>query len=157
MTKRINAIKALTPSIKLQNTAQNELLCKYISRRSSLNAGEINNVLMQLQDAILFFTLAGHPVKLDGLGTFTPTIRLDGSYNLNVRIDRTLILEMNRHLKGWANYFEFGYPRKVLRDVNHYVRKCLIRHLCRRSQRRFRPPEGESLYKHLKRLGLVYL
>lgn len=69
----------------------------------------------------------------------------------------TLIQEMNRHLKGWANYFEFGYPRKVLRDVNHYVRKCLIRHLCRRSQRRFRPPEGESLYKHLKRLGLVYL
>ena len=96
MTKRINAIKALTPSIKLQNTAQNELLCKYISRRSSLNAGEINNVLMQLQDAILFFTLAGHPVKLDGLGTFTPTIRLDGSYNLNVRIDRTLIREMNQ-------------------------------------------------------------
>ena len=96
MTKQINAIKALTPSIKLQNTAQNDLLCKYISRRSSLNAGEINNVLMQLQDAILFFTLAGHPVKLDQLGTFTPTIRLDGSYNLNVRLDRALIREMNR-------------------------------------------------------------
>ena len=96
MTKRINAIKALTPSIKLQNTAQNDLLCKYISRRSSLNAGEINNVLRQLQDAILFFTLAGHPVKLDKLGTFTPTIRLDGSYNLNVRIDRALIRKLNQ-------------------------------------------------------------
>ncbi len=96
MTKRINAIKALTPSIKLQNTAQNDLLCKYISRRSSLNAGEINNVLRQLQDAILFFTLAGHPVKLDELGTFTPTIHLDGSYNLNVRIDRALIRKLNQ-------------------------------------------------------------
>ena len=96
MTKRINAIKALTPSIKLQNTAQNDLLCKYISRRSSLNTGEINNVLTQLHEAILFFIRAGHPVKLDKLGTFTPTIRLDGSYNLNVRIDRALIREMNR-------------------------------------------------------------
>jgi hypothetical protein len=105
MTKRINAIKALTPSIKLQNTAQNDLLCKYISVQSSLNTGEINNVLMQLQDAILFFTLAGHPVKLDELGTFTPTIRLDGSYNLNVRIDRALIRKLNRPGKMKAEIF----------------------------------------------------
>jgi RNA-directed DNA polymerase len=68
-----------------------------------------------------------------------------------------LIQEVNRHLKGWANYFEFGYPRKVFREVNHYIRRRLKRHLCRRSQRRYRPPEGETFYKHLNRLGLVYL
>ncbi len=68
-----------------------------------------------------------------------------------------LIHEVNRHLKGWANYFRFGYPRKALRDVNHYVRLRLSRHLRRRSQRPFRPPKGESRYRYLKRLGLVYL
>ncbi len=96
MAKRINAIKALTPRIKLQNSVQTNRLCDYISKRSSLNAGEINNVLQQLQDAILVFTSAGHPVKLDKLGTFTPTIRLDGTYNMNVRIDRSLIRKLNR-------------------------------------------------------------
>ena len=95
MTKRINAIKALTPRIKLERTAHTEQICNDISRVSSLNAGEINNVLTQLQNAILSYVCRGKPVKLDRLGTFTPTIRLDGSYNLNVRIDRELIKRIN--------------------------------------------------------------
>lgn len=68
-----------------------------------------------------------------------------------------LIGELNEHLTGWSNYFGFGYPRAAFRVVNDYVRRRLVRHLCRRSQRPFRPPEGESYYGHLARLGLVYL
>lgn len=68
-----------------------------------------------------------------------------------------LIQGINRHLKGWANYFAFGYPRMAFRDVNHCVRGRLSRHLRRRSQRRYRPPKDRSLYQHLRDLGLVYL
>lgn len=68
-----------------------------------------------------------------------------------------LIAELNRHLKGWANYFSFGYPRRAYREVNRYVMLRMISHLKRRSQRPYRPPEGISLYHHLHRLGLVYL
>jgi RNA-directed DNA polymerase len=68
-----------------------------------------------------------------------------------------LIEELNRHLKGWANYFSFGYPRVAFREVNSYVRYRLEQHLRRRSQRPFRPPEGVSFNDHFKRLGLVYL
>lgn len=57
----------------------------------------------------------------------------------------------------WANYFNFGYPRKAMRAMNWYVRGRLIQHLRRRSQRPFRPPEGRSFYEHLKKLGLIYL
>ena len=56
-----------------------------------------------------------------------------------------LIEELNRHLKGWANYFGQGYPRKAFRQINAYVRERLTCHLKRRSQRPFRPPEGVSL------------
>lgn len=68
-----------------------------------------------------------------------------------------LIEKVNQQLRGWANYFSFGYPRKAMRTVNRYARCRMIRHLRRRSQRPFRPPKGRSFYQHLKRLGLVYL
>ncbi len=68
-----------------------------------------------------------------------------------------LIRGLNRHLDGWANYFKFGYPREAFREINWYVRDRLTRHLRRRSQRPFRPPEGTSYYTHLDQLGLRYL
>lgn len=64
---------------------------------------------------------------------------------------------LNRHLKGWANYFSFGYPRVAFSQINTYVRHRLACHLRRRSQRPFRPPKGRSLHTHLAHMGLVYL
>jgi len=69
----------------------------------------------------------------------------------------TMVEEPNRHLRGWSNYYSYGYPRKALREINSFVRSRLAVHLGRRSQRRFRPPEGRTLYEHLKQMGLVYL
>jgi RNA-directed DNA polymerase len=68
-----------------------------------------------------------------------------------------LIEEVNQQLRGWANYFFFGYPRKAMRMVNWYVRSRLTKHLRRRSQRPFRPPRGRSFYRHFQQLGLIYL
>ena len=69
-----------------------------------------------------------------------------------------VIAETNVVLRGWANYFGYGYPRKVFRDVNHFVRCRFQRFLRNRSQRRSRPfRQGESLYSGLKRYGLIYL
>jgi RNA-directed DNA polymerase len=69
----------------------------------------------------------------------------------------TLIAETNRHLKGWSNYFKRGYPRDAFRQINAFVRERLTRHLKRRSQRPYRPPEGVTWYAQLERLGLAYL
>ncbi|MGA3240305.1 MAG: group II intron maturase-specific domain-containing protein [Bryobacteraceae bacterium] len=68
-----------------------------------------------------------------------------------------LIEEVNRHLKGWANYFSIGYPRVALREINTYMRDRLVQHLRRRSQRPFRPPKGVTYYEQLQRMGLLYL
>jgi len=69
----------------------------------------------------------------------------------------TLIRWLNRHLTGWKNYFQWGHSRRALREVNRFVRERLVRHLRRRSQRPFRPPEGVSWYAQFQRWGLVYL
>jgi RNA-directed DNA polymerase len=68
-----------------------------------------------------------------------------------------LMEELNRHLKGWANYFSFGYPTGVYWEIDWFVRGRLIRHLRRRSQRPYHPPKGDAWYTHLQSLGLVCL
>jgi RNA-directed DNA polymerase len=67
------------------------------------------------------------------------------------------IRQLNRHLRGWANYFGFGYSRQAFRQINAHVRQRLSRQLRRRSQRCWRPPPGRSVYAHLDHLGLIYL
>ena len=69
----------------------------------------------------------------------------------------TLIGRVNRLLYGWKQYFSWGYPRMAFRAVNRYTVLSLTRHLQRRSQRPFRPPEGGSFYAQLQRLGLRLL
>ena len=68
-----------------------------------------------------------------------------------------LIERLNRHLRGWANYFGLGYPRQAFRDLNHFVRERLEHHLNRRSQRGWRPRRGVSVYAHLAHMGLLAL
>ena len=68
-----------------------------------------------------------------------------------------LIGELNRHLKGWANYFSFGYPSSVHCEIDRFVQGRLIQHLQRRSQRPYHPPSGASWSGHLVRLGLLRL
>ena len=68
-----------------------------------------------------------------------------------------LIGELNRHLRGWANYFSYGYPRAAFRKINWYVLDRLTQHVRRRSQRPFRPPEGVTYYEQFRRMGLVSL
>jgi RNA-directed DNA polymerase len=68
-----------------------------------------------------------------------------------------LIGQLNRHLRGWAKYFQLGHPRQAFRDLNHFVQHRLGKHLRRRSQRGWRARQGIHLYAHLKHMGLVTL
>lgn len=68
-----------------------------------------------------------------------------------------LIGRLNRHLKGWANYYRLGHPRVTFRKVNRYVRRRLHRHLQRRSQRPWQTPAGLTPYQYFCQLGLLYL
>ena len=69
----------------------------------------------------------------------------------------TVVGELNRQLRGWANYFSFGYPKSVYCEIDRYVQERLIQHLARRSQRPHRPPEGEMWWVHVEKLGLIRL
>jgi RNA-directed DNA polymerase len=69
-----------------------------------------------------------------------------------------LVRTINAQLRGWGNYFSFGFPRWAHRSVNVYTLNRLIIHLKRRSQRPCRPPAGMSYYSFLtRRMGLKLL
>jgi len=69
-----------------------------------------------------------------------------------------LIEAVNQQVVGWSNYFNKGRSRPALRRMNWFVFQRMVRHLRRRSQRPYRPPEGVTWYKHLyKQYGLVQL
>ncbi len=65
-----------------------------------------------------------------------------------------VIREINRWTMSWSRYYRYGYPRSVFRRLNWYIGSRLSRHLRRRSQRPFRPPEGTTIYAQLQRFGL---
>jgi len=69
-----------------------------------------------------------------------------------------LIKPLNQQLEGWGMYFSKGHSRRALRRMNWFVFNRMVKHLKRRSQRPYRPPEGVSWYSHVHdKLGLVTL
>lgn len=69
-----------------------------------------------------------------------------------------MVQTINQQLRGWSNYFSFGFSRWAYRTVNAYVVERLSIHLQRRSQRACQPPAGLTYYQFLtRRLGLALL
>lgn len=79
MAPRIRAIQAYRPRIDLDNTVQKpELVCQ-LARSTGLNEGSLDQAFKEARDWIIENLRSGRPVKIEGLGTWTPNIGLDGT------------------------------------------------------------------------------
>jgi RNA-directed DNA polymerase len=67
----------------------------------------------------------------------------------------TVVQDLNTYLRGWCGYFNYGYPRKAMREIGHYCRGRMITHLNRRSQRKYHRPKGMTHYQYLDQIGLM--
>lgn len=95
MAKKIAAIRKYCPEIERQPTQQTAQVVEDIARRTGLNEGEIRFVVYELRDDILIAHRLGQAVKIEGLGTFTPTIRMDGSLDIIFRPDVEMLRQLN--------------------------------------------------------------
>jgi hypothetical protein len=95
MASRIKAINAYRPKIELGQRADIDDLVDFIARSTGLNESGVRQVLLELRDAVLFYNLRGQPVKLEGLGTYTPVIQLDGDFKVGHRADVALKRGLN--------------------------------------------------------------
>lgn len=90
MAQLLQAINRYGPRLDLNKTAQLDQIVDWMASRTGLNKSEVMMVLQELNEAILFFNGAGTPVKLPGVGTFTPSISRDGQFRVKFRADQAL-------------------------------------------------------------------
>lgn len=91
MAHRIQIISICRPRIEQGNTVQKAELVRSISRATSIVEAVLNLVIMELRDKIIEFLLSGRAVKIEGLGTWTPKIGLDGTLDIQYRADTALV------------------------------------------------------------------
>jgi len=102
MVRKITAIRKYRPEIKRMRTLQTRHLVENMARSTSLNEGSVRFVVYELRDEILRAHRTGQAVKIEGLGTFTPTIRLDGSLDILFRPDPDMLRQLNDTTKFYA-------------------------------------------------------
>jgi hypothetical protein len=95
MAKKITVIRKYRPEIKRMPTMQMPQVVEFIAQHTGLNTGEIIFVAYEVRDTILMAGSRGQAVKIEGLGTFTPTIRVDGSLDILYRPDPRMLVELN--------------------------------------------------------------
>lgn len=95
MANKIKAIAVYRPRIKLGRTVKQDELVSYMVGRTGLGDGEISLVLKELRDAVAYFNLSGRGVKLEGLGTYTPGVKLNGRMSVGHRTDQEIKNRIN--------------------------------------------------------------
>ena len=95
MAPRIKAVNAYRPRIEQGNTVQKPELVRALSRATGLVEGSIDQAIKELRDQVVEFCRSGRAVKVDGLGTFTPTIDLDGYFAIAFRADPAMSYGLN--------------------------------------------------------------
>src|SRR5689334_12212860 len=87
MAPRIKAVNAYRPRIEQGNTVQKPELIRAVSRATSLVESTIDQAIKEVRDQIIEFCRAGRAVKVDALGTFSPSIDLEGNLAISFRPD----------------------------------------------------------------------
>ena len=90
MAKLIQAVRRYGPRIELNQTVQINELAEWISGRTGLNKSELVMTLLELNEAIAYFSRRGTPLKLPDVGTFAPSITLSGVIKVKFRPDSSL-------------------------------------------------------------------
>lgn len=90
MAKMLDAFRTYGPVLKLNATAQLDTVAQWMAMRTGINKSEVLMVLQELHEALLYFNCQGTPVKLPGVGTFSPSVDRSGTFKINLRADNAL-------------------------------------------------------------------
>jgi hypothetical protein len=125
MANLLQAVNAYGPKIVLNKTVDLPEVSNWISMRTSVNKSEVQAILQELSDCLLFFNNLGTPVKLSKIGTFTPSVNREGERKLNIRLDVALKRginddgDFNANIINKANIGLTNEQYKALWDADH--------------------------------------
>ena len=95
MAPKIKAINAYRPRIEQGNTVQKAELLRSVSRATSLVEGTVDQTIKELRDQIIEFCRSGRAVKVESLGTFAPSMDIDGNLSISFRPDTAFANGLN--------------------------------------------------------------
>ncbi len=94
MTKQIQAVAVYRPRIDCGNPAGEERFMELITSRTTLSSGVVKNVQEAEVETLVGLLLDGRPVHT-GAAIYTPSIDLDGSLEVKVRVDKRILRALN--------------------------------------------------------------
>lgn len=114
MATILQAVNQYGPKLEFKPTAQLEKVSEWMAMRTGLNKSEVMMVYQESSEAILYFCKSGQPVKIPGVGTFTPSMDRSGEVIINFRADMELKnginipaaydgVVVNKEHIGWTN------------------------------------------------------
>ncbi len=95
MATILQAVNLYGPKLELNQTAQLGQVTKWMSMRTGIQKSEVQMILQEINEAILYFNSQGTPIKLPGVGIFRPTIGRRGTKRIGFRPDSELKDGMN--------------------------------------------------------------
>ena len=90
MSQHMKAVGTYMPRVVRGPAVERDELVEFIARSTGLNESGVQQVLLELRDAVLYHTRRGRAVKLGGLGVYSPSIKLDGTLKVIHRLDNFL-------------------------------------------------------------------
>jgi nucleoid DNA-binding protein len=82
MALKIKAFGIIRPRLKMGKPVRVREIAKYIADRTSLNSGEIKNVIDELHDTVVHFCMQGRTVIFEGLGRYSPKLSIFGDIGI---------------------------------------------------------------------------
>ncbi len=94
MAQLIQAFAAYGPKIELAKQVDPDSFMKTITKRTTLSSGVVKNAQESEVEALIDLLKEGRPVHT-GIAIFTPTIDLEGTISVSVRVDKRIISQLN--------------------------------------------------------------
>jgi len=86
MASRISVLNHYRPQIEYGETADWRETADWLASTSTLSHSDVIGALTGLQDAVAHFNRQGRGVRLEGLGTYLPNIKLSGELDVAYRL-----------------------------------------------------------------------
>ena len=83
------------PRLKLKSLLEKRQLINHISYGTTFSAADIMGMIYALRDVLLDNLKNATPVRLEGIGIFSPTLKLDGTIKIRFRPDKEFLRDLN--------------------------------------------------------------
>jgi HU domain fused to wHTH, Ig, or Glycine-rich motif len=95
MAKKLAAVNQLRPKIVSQNLVDLDEMARRTSKNTTYNPQEVSSILRLFVDGCIAALQAGETVKIDGLVTMSPNMKVGGEVDIALRGDRAAIAGLN--------------------------------------------------------------